>query len=223
MLTAIIFDYNGVLVDDLSIHEDAYLYAAETHGFPLTRALVHDHISHAPDKKRHLYFGDISDGMWAQIQSTKNGYYARRVQEKDLLFPHAESVLSSLSGTYRLALLSNTSRNDFNRVFPGNLSMLFEETLFAEEVDHPKPDPDPLLRIIRRLMVSKKRCCYVGDSVLDIHMSKAAGIPGYGVATGHSTTDELKRAGALDVATSLTDLKKKLNPAYINRSQTDPI
>lgn len=213
MLKAIIFDYNGVLVDDLKVHEDAYLLAAKEFDKPLTRETVIQHISYSIERKRKFYFGDISDEQWESLLETKTRRYFEIAAKKNLVFPDVETVLTSLAKKYLLALLSNTTRDNFNGVFPATLSNLFRETLFADEVEKPKPSPEPLMKIVRRLKVTKEECCYVGDSLLDIHMSKSAGISVYSVATGHNTMDELREAGADDVFSNLTELEKSLENA----------
>ena len=210
MLKAIIFDYNGVLVDDLSVHEDAYLFAAKESGRSLSRATVSQYISHSIERKRGFYFGDISDEEWEELLRAKTRRYFEIAAKKNLVFPDVEAVLSTLSGKYLLALLSNTTRENFNGIFPATLSGYFRETLFADEVKKPKPSPEPLLEIMRRLGVTREECCYVGDSLLDVQMSMSAGISVYGVATGHNSVDELSSAGADHVVASLTELKKKL-------------
>ena len=210
MLKAIIFDYNGVLVDDLSVHEDAYLFAAKESGRSLSRATVSQYISYSIERKRGFYFGDISDEEWEELLRAKTRRYFEIAAKKTLVFPDVEAVLSSLSEKYILALLSNTTRENFNGVFPATLSGYFRETLFADEVKKPKPSPEPLLEIMRRLGVTREECCYVGDSLLDIQMSKSAGIPVYGVATGHNSVDELSSAGADYVVAGLSELKDKL-------------
>ena len=40
MFKAVIFDFNGVLVNDLVIHEKAYLKAAKDMGLPLTKETI---------------------------------------------------------------------------------------------------------------------------------------------------------------------------------------
>ncbi len=211
MLKAIIFDYNGVLVDDLKVHEDAYLFAAKEFSLPLSRETIRRHISYAIERKKGLYFGDISDEEWKDLLRIKTRRYFEIAAKKNLVFPDVEAVLSSLSEKYALALLSNTTRENFNGIFPATLSSYFRETLFADEVKKPKPSPEPLLEIMRQLRVTKEECCYVGDSLLDMQMSKAAGISAYGVATGYNTMDELTEAEAIDVFSSLTELERRLD------------
>ena len=210
MLKAIIFDYNGVLVDDLKVHEEAYLFAAREFGFPLSKETVSRYISYAIQRKREFYFGGISDEQWEELLQVKNRRYFEIAAKNNLVFPDVEAVLSSLSRKYLLALLSNTTRENYNGIFPAILSGYFRKTLFADEVKQPKPSPEPLLEIVRRLGVTKEECCYVGDSLLDIQMSRSAGICVYGVATGHNTLVELSSAGAEVVVSSLSELKNML-------------
>jgi beta-phosphoglucomutase len=207
MLKAIIFDYNGVLVDDLKAHEDAYLFAAKAFGRALTRETIRRYVSHAIQEKREFYFAGISDQEWHDLLRIKTKRYFEIAANRNLVFPHVPAVLNSLSGKYTLALMSNTTRENFNGVFPTALARLFQETLFADEVENPKPSPDPLLKIMRRLGVSFEECCYVGDSLLDIQMSRSAGVRVLGVATGQNTLDELRGAGADHAVTGLLKVK----------------
>ena len=67
VLKAIIFDYNGVLVDDLKFHEEAYWRAGRTLGIPVARETVRQYLSHSPEQKKKLLYGDISDETWKEI------------------------------------------------------------------------------------------------------------------------------------------------------------
>jgi len=210
MLRAIIFDYNGVLVDDVKIHEESYLSAAKAFEVPLSRETVKQHISYAPEQKRKLYFGDISDDRWEELLRTKERRYFEMAEKADIVFPEVDDVLTLLAKKYTLSLVSNTPRNYFNRVFPRHLAGLFGESLFVDEVEKPKPSPAPLLKMIDRLGIQKDQCCYVGDSVLDIQMSKAAGVFIFAAATGENSDEELRSAGADVVLTSLRELEKRI-------------
>ncbi len=210
MLKAIVFDYNGVLVDDLKAHEEAYLYAARVFNRPLSLKTVEQYVSYAIDKKREYYFGSISDQEWDEILKTKTNRYFQITAQNNPVFPDVETVLEALSLKYTLALMSNTTRENFNGVFPNALAGYFKETLFADEMENPKPSPEPLYKIMGHLGVSKDACCYVGDSLLDIEMCRKAGVMIFGVATGHVPFEELKDAGADHVASSLTEVKEYL-------------
>jgi beta-phosphoglucomutase len=210
VIRGIIFDYNGVLVNDLKIHEEAYWRAGKEVGLPLTRETVRRYLSHSPEQKRTLYFGDISDETWKEIIRLMARVYFDLAEKRDLIFPDVEPVLTSLSAKYVLALLSNTRRKFFNKIFPRKLASLFRETMFFEEIRKPKPSPDPLLEMMERLGIGTGECCYVGDSVLDIQMARSVGTKVFSVTTGDNSQEELQAAGADWVGNNLSELKEKL-------------
>jgi len=210
VFTAVVFDYNGVLINDLEFHEEAYLMAAKEMGFPLTREVARKYISATAIQKRKLYFGDISDDTWDRLFLLKTEYYFDLIEHRSPLFPEVKEVLYYLSRRYLLGLLSNTPRGYFEKVFPRDLARLFQATTFGDEMRDPKPDPGPLLGMMRRLNVSPDQCCYVGDSISDVLMAKKAGIKIFSVTTGDSSKEELREAGSDWVLHSLSELKKEL-------------
>jgi HAD superfamily hydrolase (TIGR01549 family) len=211
MFKAVIFDFNGVLINDLVIHEKAYLKAAKDMGLPLTKETIQKYISTTALQKRKLYFGDISDKTWNRIFQLKTEYYFDLVEEKNPLFPEVGEVLNSLGRQYLLGLISNTPRRYFEKAFPQNLARLFQATIFGDEMRHPKPSPEALLEMMGRLKVDADQCCYVGDSVSDVRMAKQAGIRIFSVVTGDSSGEELREAGSDWILDSLSELVRELN------------
>lgn len=206
MLKAVIFDYNGLLVDDLKLHEEAYMRTSMDLDILLSRDTVRKFLSHTPDQKRTPCFGDISDETWQKILTLKKKYYFSLLEKTDILFPDVGTVLTSLSESFALGLVSNTSREYFELSFPRHLATLFRETIFAGEVDNPKPSPEPLLKAIASIGIGPDECCYVGDSVLDVRMAKAAGVRIFAIETGDNSQKELLAAGADCVLDSLQEL-----------------
>ncbi len=211
MFRAVIFDYNGVLINDLEIHEEAYLLAAKEMGFPLTREVARKHISATALQKRRLYFGDISDETWDRIFQVKTEHYFNLVEKMGPVFPEAREVLQFLSPRYLLGLISNTPRRYFEKVFPKDLARLFQATTFGDEMRDPKPNPGALIEMMKRLNVRADQCCYVGDSLSDVRMVKQAGVKIFSVTTGDNSREELIRAGSDWVLDRLSDLISELN------------
>jgi len=205
MLKALVFDYNGILVDDLKLHLDAYMRVAEDLGFHLNPDDIWALISATPDEKKTL-FGDISDETWYKIRRLKDSYYYDMAATVDIVIPGAVEVIQSLAATYPLALISNTSRRYFEKCFPKEGIECFMETLFSEEMQRPKPSPDPLFTILHRLKVNADECCYIGDAVSDVQMAKSAGVAMFGVTTGHHCEQDLRNAGADWIVSSLDEL-----------------
>jgi HAD superfamily hydrolase (TIGR01549 family) len=182
-------------------------------GIPIARETVRQYLSHSPEQKKKLLYGDISDETWKEISRLRAGFYFELAESGNVVFPDVRHVLTSLADRYILALISNTRRDYFERIFPRNLANLLRETMFLEEIGKPKPSPDPLLLMIKRIGIGRDECCYVGDSVLDIQMAKGAGIKAFSVATGDNSQEELLAAGADSIVANLSELKEMLEAA----------
>jgi len=206
MLKAVVFDYNGTLVDDLDYHVESYWRAGRNMGLDVDRRTIAEHISMPPSEKRTLYYGTISDQTWTRLFDLKAKYYFELAADGDLLFPDAAEVLVQLADRYTLAIISNTVRAMFERLFPSYLAALFQFTLFFDEMAVPKPAPDALTGLIKMLGCDAGECCYVGDAVADVRMAKDAGTSMVAVTTGDADRRELEVAGADRVISSLVEL-----------------
>jgi HAD superfamily hydrolase (TIGR01509 family) len=210
MIRSVIFDYNGVLVNDLDLHEKAYVRAAKECGLQLEGSTVRRYISTTPEQKRGHFFGEISDQVWARVFDLKTKYYFQMAKEKVVLSGGVRDLLLSLSRKYVLGLISNTPRRYFEAIFPPDLAGLFRETIFGDEMTSPKPSSDPLLEMIKRFGLNPGDCCYVGDSVSDVLMARAAGVRIFAVTTGDNSRQELEAAGAASIMENLAELEERL-------------
>lgn len=211
MLKAIVFDYNSTLVDDLHLSVESYYRAGRQMGFDsLTRETILRHISQPPSQKRRLYCGDISVAQWEQVVQLRQKIYCELAEPSRLLFPDTAAALTALSGKYRLAVLSNTYRVLYERLFPEHLARLFQASLFFDEVPDPKPSPKPMRTMLASLGVAPHECGYVGDAVEDVQMAKAAGVTSFAISTGACSRAELTGAGADWVGADLKALTARL-------------
>lgn len=211
MLKALVFDYNGTLVDDLDLAVESYFRAGTERGYPLDREKVRQHISQPPSAKRGIYFGAIPDAEWTAIIDRRKQIYAELAPSAFKLFPETEKTLLEWSGRYRLGVLSNTFRSLYEMLFPKHLAGLFQASLFFDDVPDPKPSPAPMRGMLKALGVRASECGYVGDAVEDVQMARAAGVRSFALATGACSAPELSDAGADWVGPDLGALSARLS------------
>jgi phosphoglycolate phosphatase len=109
---------------------------------------------------------------------------------------------------FQLALATNDERVDTDAVlaFLG-IGHLFDAVVCAGEVNPPKPHPETVLAICRRLSVLPGEAVFVGDTVGDMVAGKRAGLAlTFGVLEGGVTPREELEAVADAVLESLRDL-----------------
>jgi phosphoglycolate phosphatase-like HAD superfamily hydrolase len=76
--------------------------------------------------------------------------------------------------------------------------------VYGDELPVHKPDPQPLRLALSRLGVADKpHAAYVGDAPDDMRMARTVGVRGVGIASVLGSPDELRAAGASDVAASV--------------------
>lgn len=123
-------------------------------------------------------------------------------------FPEARPLLLSLrEAGLRVGVLTNDDRErSIQALQRKGLGDLIEAVAGGDEVKSPKPDPELLHLLCRRLEVDPRECAVVGDALSDIKMGQAAGVKlTIGVATGSATREELEAAAGA-VVTRLSEI-----------------
>ena len=82
--------------------------------------------------------------------------------------------------------------------------------LCADRAPRPKPYPDMLLAILKRLKVDKSEALYVGDMTIDVQAGKRAGIRTAAVTTGSSTIAQLKVLKPYKIINRIGEVKSTL-------------
>jgi HAD superfamily hydrolase (TIGR01509 family) len=122
----------------------------------------------------------------------------------------ARSLLVALERSYLKWAIATSSRAEQTKVSIAALELPQEPTIVdGSHVEHAKPAPDLLLVAAERLEAEPQNCWYVGDSVWDMRAAVAAYMVAVGVPYGAATEDDLRRAGAAEVA-PLGDLESEL-------------
>ncbi|MBR1549549.1 MAG: HAD family hydrolase [Bacteroidales bacterium] len=114
------------------------------------------------------------------------------------LFPHVLDTLRALHDRgLMLAICSSRGRptlEGFVRTF--RLESYVSMVVSANDVQHHKPHPEPVLKILTSLGVEPQNALVVGDASYDILMGRNAGCRTCGVTYGNQSAADLLAAGA---------------------------
>jgi HAD superfamily hydrolase (TIGR01509 family) len=126
--------------------------------------------------------------------------------------PGARSFLKNAkSQGLMLALATNRPSMFTEEILKGlKIRLLFDCVLCADKAKRPKPHPDMLWEICRKLKVQRQEAWYVGDMTIDLNCGHKAGIKTIAVATGSSTKKELKELNPYRIIDTINQLKKLL-------------
>ncbi|MHB8909584.1 MAG: HAD family hydrolase [Syntrophales bacterium] len=95
----------------------------------------------------------------------------------------------------RTGIVTRNCRAALLRLFP-DIDHYCQTVLTREDAIHVKPHPDHLKAVLAALDAAPADAAMVGDHPLDMQLGRETGAAAIGVLTGHSTEEELRRAGA---------------------------
>ena len=219
MIQAILFDFNGVIIDDEPLHMKAYQEALGAEGIQLTEKEYFDSLGMDDQTFVRTAFaraGRAVDDEHIHIVIERESELHRRMIENELpLFPGVVTFVKAAARHYLLAIVSMSRRTQIEYVLErAKLGDSFSAIVSAEMVRTCKPDPecynraflfvDEKRRAAGKLSLSPDECLVIEDSPPGIRAGRAAGMHTLGV-TNTISADELRAAGAEVVTASLAD------------------
>jgi HAD superfamily hydrolase (TIGR01549 family) len=202
-MDAIVFDWDGTLVDTLPAMLDANARVLEEYGLPFDDARYR--AAYIPDwRVMYLRLGvpesaiDAAGTRWLELYTAI---------ETPRPFPGAEAALRRLSAAgHVMGIVTAGDR----AVVEGQLerfglSELLPVRVCGDDDIAAKPHPAPLLRALDQLGALERavHATYVGDAPDDMRLAKAVGARGIGIVSILGTADELIAAGADEVHPSV--------------------
>ncbi len=192
----ILFDFNGVIIDDEPQHCDALIATLATYGFELDReGYYRDYLGFDDRECFRFTFGRMrlpaDPGRIREAIERKAVLYERAIRASMQLVPgSADFVRASAAAGHRLAIVSGALRREITLVLEAsNLAAYFELIVAAEDVSACKPDPEGYLRASQTLGVPPRQCVVIEDSLPGLEAAHRAGLRCAMIATSHAAGD----------------------------------
>ncbi len=211
---AVIFDFNGVLVDDESVHCALFQEVLAQEGVTITERDYHERYLGYDD--RGCFDAALRDAGQRPDRARLDDLIARKarryveVAERGLrFFPAAAETLRAIAARWPVAINSGALRPEIEYALR-RLDCLdrVAAIVSAEDTDKCKPDPEGYRLAFEALRargrsnsdgasgdLSPSACLVIEDSLAGIVSAKGAGMRAVGVSTTYSA-DQLREAGA---------------------------
>ncbi len=191
MLRAIIFDFNGVILNDEPLHFRAMRETVAALGITLGEREYWDKYLPLDDARcLGAICADHSVGLTAeQTESAlarKAGLYRQLLDGGYPLFPGVASFVRAAANRYPLALASGARRDEIEEALEATgLHSCFSVIVGAEDFSRGKPHPESFLFALSRLNASQNglltpvnpaECLVIEDSVGGVRGARAAGM-----------------------------------------------
>ncbi|WP_332881587.1 HAD family hydrolase [Methanosarcina horonobensis] len=157
MLKAIIFDVDGVLVDSMLFQADAWVEAFKEVGITITRKDIYELEGSNDTRLIKAVFEkagkEPEPEHFEQLPERK-----REFLEFDRIKPFEgiPECLNELKQHFKLAMVSGSNRITVGKVVDKFFSGYFDVVVNGSDLERGKPDPDPYLKALEMLNLTKK-------------------------------------------------------------------
>jgi beta-phosphoglucomutase len=176
---AILFDFDGVLLDSEPVHCACWAEVLAPLGVTVEWEYYRQYGVGVDDRGMLRTMAARSDPprnweeLWAQYPAKKRLFQARMAQSPPF-DPSLDGFLSRLHSAYKLAVVSSSSTTEIALILTaGGIRRHFDTLVCGEDVQHHKPAPDPYLLAAQRLGV--RTALVVEDSEPGMASGRAAG------------------------------------------------
>jgi len=186
---AILFDFDGVLIDSEPLHCACWAAALAPLGVKLEWDIYRARYMGVDDRDMlcHIAAGANPPLDWEMLWArypVKKELFQREMQRPQFV-PGLSALLDELHPDYKLAVVSSSARLEIEPpLVLGNLRGYFGALIAGEDVEHLKPAPDPYLLAAR--LLSAQKPLVVEDSPAGITSGRAAGFEVLAVSSASS-------------------------------------
>ena len=220
-MDAIVFDWDGTLVDSLPAIFDANLRVLEEYGLPFDDERYR--AAYVPDWRLMYQRLGIPDDALDAAGQRWLALYAET--DAAALLPRISESLQRLSDAgYVMGLVTAGHSDVVNRQLARfGIGHLLPVRVFGNDDVATKPHPDPLLLALRQLDRAERVATarYVGDVPDDMRMARSVGALGVGIESSIGSRAELIAAGASEVYAGVAEFVDALL-AHEPRAEVEP-
>ncbi len=207
MTEAVLFDFNGVLVDDEAQHCDALQNVLADEGIALSREQYYSHYLGLDDRTGFVEAyrranRTLTTEVLNRLVDEKSRVYLRLISASLQMVPGATEFVQDAGNHYRLGIVSGALRRESDVVLSRTgLADRFETIITADDVSRCKPDPAGYLAAIsaftRRRAVAAPACVAIEDSLHGLTAARSAGMACIMLTTSHPSGALQGRGAAL--------------------------
>jgi beta-phosphoglucomutase len=199
MLRAVIFDFNGIIVDDEPIHFKLFQRVLGEEGIVLTEEDYYARYLGFDDRGAFMAgFREHSHSLSAEklkeLIERKADYYQEAIRNHVTVFPGVKNLVADLAQMLPLAVASGALRHEIDTILK-TVGLLdhFRAIVAAEDVNQGKPEPEIYLKALAALNarggngkpIGAADCVVIEDSKEGIKGALRAGMKCLAVTNSH--------------------------------------
>lgn len=223
MVSGIIFDMDGVLIDSERQSNEGWLWAAEQLGVDMPMWLI-DSFKGAPAEPCCKFFDDYYKGAidyWEAKELRTQHVYKIRETEGIPVKKGVKDIFEYIRNNgLKCAVATSTRRESAEKTLHEiGVWDYLDAVVYGDEVEHGKPEPDIFLRAAKAIGISPSEAVVVEDSINGIKAGYAAGMRVVHIPDTIAIDDDIRKLTYMVCAdlNGLIDVVEGINKPVINR------
>jgi beta-phosphoglucomutase len=188
-VSAIVFDFDGVLADTERLHLSAFQQVFSARGWTLDAATYFEHYLGCDDRGLVLTFArdqriTVTDTDVRDLVLAKTRAFDAYLHSGSVLFPGAQACVERMAERYAVGIASGAAKAEILLILEAaGLRSRFGAIVAADDVSETKPSPEPYLTAAHQLGIDPRACLAIEDSAPGLAAAHAAGMRTLGITT----------------------------------------
>lgn len=221
MITGILFDIDGTLLDSNDAHAHAWVDTFKEFNFEIGFETVRRAIGMGSDNLLPTVAGIESESKQGKSLAKRRGeVFNEKYLDAIKPFPQTRELVKALKDSgFKLVVATSASEEDLKALLKrANVEDLFDEKTNSDDVENSKPDPDIIIAAMKKIGVKPDQAIMIGDTPYDVAAAARANVRCIGVTCGGWSPESLR--GAIEIYEGPWDILEKLSLSIL-REQLD--
>jgi HAD superfamily hydrolase (TIGR01549 family) len=225
LITAVIFDVDGTLVDSVDLHARAWQEAFAHFGKQIEYERVRSQIGKGGDQLMPVFLSkEELEEFGQELEKYRGELFKREYMPRVRAFPKVRELFERIRRDGKRIALASSAKGDELETYKkiANISDLVEEETSKDDADKSKPQPDIFEAALAMLdHPSESDVIVVGDTPYDAEAAGKAGLRTIGVLSGGFPEADLRAAGCVRIYKDPADLLAHYDSSPIAAQATD--
>ena len=210
IVTAVIFDIDGTLVDSVDLHAEAWQAAFARFGKKTAFEKVRRQIGKGADQLLPVFLSqDELVQFGDQLNDYRSDLFKREFLPRVKAFPDVRQLFQRILQDHHRIALASSAKGDELKTYKtiARIDDLIEAETSSDDAERSKPYPDIFQAALAQMGgVKAEDVVVVGDTGYDAEAAAKAYLRAIGVMSGGWSADDLRQAGCIAVYRDAADL-----------------
>lgn len=221
MISFVIFDVDGTLVDSVDLHAEAWQRAFEKYGKKIEYQKIRDQIGKGGDQLMPVFFSEkeLKD-FGEEMEKYRGELFKNDYLDRVKPFPKAHDLIKKVAENRKSVALASSAKPDELEHFKNILDIAdyLAGATNANDAEKSKPHPDIFEAALRHLgNPPTEKCVVVGDAPYDAIAARKIGLRTVGVLSGGFPEQWLRDEGCVEIYQNPADLLAQYGTSLLGR------